>query len=108
MPLCPKCGEWIGALNSFEKVWQMYLVKIVKGEAEYKAEYESNELEGCDDDPEIECPVCNEVLFCNIDDGVKFLKSCRKKRLKKKCDKCEQRFKCWTARKEGLDSSHGL
>ncbi len=99
MPICPKCGHFIDHVIEDEKVWVRRRLSVdEKGEPDYEQEeLPSNET---GDAPEIMCPECENALFDEEGLAILFLKACPKQEMRKKCDTCKARFKCWTERYE--------
>jgi len=72
MPRCPKCGKEIDYLRDFSPVWQEYKMIIDEnGDAHY--ELIDNEIP-MDIGDEYQCPKCEEVLFRDEEEAVRFLR----------------------------------
>jgi len=72
MPRCPKCGKEIDHLKDFSPVWQEYKMTIDEnGNAHYEFVDNSTPMDTGD---EYECPECEEVLFRDEEEAVRFLR----------------------------------
>ena len=69
---CPKCKEKIKYLEGYAE--QRWIVELDKrGELKYK------EIGEIDTPDTFECPICNEEIFDNEEEAVKFLKGGKRK-----------------------------
>jgi predicted RNA-binding Zn-ribbon protein involved in translation (DUF1610 family) len=67
---CPKCGEEITELRAFVKAERVYDVSLLNAELDwYERDVYSSEV----DAPDFECPECNELLFHDEEQVIKFL-----------------------------------
>lgn len=93
--ICPNCNTWIDSIVVYEKSWVRYDVYIDRGTKE--AQWEEQEVVDNVDEREIVCPECFETISTNVDKIVKKLVNCDAKIYRKKCQTCDDKFKCWTA-----------
>src|SRR3990172_5550956 len=97
MPACPNCGKFIVELNYFEKQWHEYTMSVITtGKKWIVGLDDTGDTSETQDAVEIWCPECDTLLFTDHDEAGKFLASCEEKKLRKKCEKCAGKFKCWT------------
>jgi hypothetical protein len=70
MPKCPKCKKEIDHLYNISDKWERYIMTIDKqGYTDYEL---SKDWQG--DNNSFDCPECEEALFANEVDAIKFLK----------------------------------
>jgi len=72
MPVCPKCGEEIGHLMGYARVWQEYKMSIDR-EGDEWCEFTGLSTSTNDSD-EFNCPECTRLLFTDIEEAKRFLK----------------------------------
>jgi len=71
MPKCPKCGEDIDYLINYCKKPACFIFEVnEKGYPAYSLESEAENYV----DEEYVCPECDEVLFTDEQDAIKFLR----------------------------------
>ena len=67
---CPKCGEEIDKLYAFIRAERKMEVGLHHGELDW---YEIDVYTLEDEETDYECPECNELLFHNPEQVIKFL-----------------------------------
>jgi len=72
MPKCPKCNSNIDYLVYYGKALEKASLFLSDSKT---AEYDNWDTIGIGTTPEYECPECNEVLFTDEEEAVKFLKN---------------------------------
>jgi phage FluMu protein Com len=72
MAKCPKCGEEIAYLNMFEVVEERAKFELDPQGDPQKLVEANDYVEG--EDPDFECPRCDECLFHDWDEATEFLK----------------------------------